>query len=306
MRYRDRPSYRRGPRLDASSFTQPPVYGIVVEDLVRTGWAVPDPLAERAAAGLAHLAAHRRTPEGLFVIHHPWESGADDSPRWDDWVGTTTWTRERYTASDQALFAAVRYERDVAVGSSAFGACPAAFHAIAGCAAAALARVTGSEAMAHLAAESAAALDAHLWDDDEQLWDDRPLVGAGAGSSRVPTLDGVLGALVTSDRRRAMAALDQVLDPARFGAPCGPRYLPPDHPVYEPDSYWRGPAWPQLSWLVWRAARRWERADVADAVRTWTRRGVAASGFAEYWHPETGRGRGAIPQTWATVVTAMG
>jgi hypothetical protein len=305
MRYRDRPTdYLRGPREDASSFTQPPIYGIAVEQLDGRGFAVPDAVVEAAAAGVRYLATERATADGLVAIWHPWESGADDSPRWDDWVGETRWSRARWSASDQALFRAVRYRDGVAVGSSAFGSAPAAFHAITGCAAAALARVTGRTDLRTLAAALADALDAHQWDEHERLWDDRPLVGGG-NDQRIPTLDGVLGALLTDDRSRATAALDQVLDPDRFAAPYGPRYLPPDHPRYDPHAYWRGPAWPQLSYLLWLAARRWDRSDVADAVRTWTRAGVAASRFAEYWHPETGQGLGAIPQTWATIATAM-
>jgi hypothetical protein len=305
MRYRDRPSYLRGPREDASSFTQPPIYGIAVEELGRRGLTVPAAVVEGAVAGVRYLASHRSTDDGLVVIWHPWESGADDSPRWDDWVGTTTWTRERYTESDQSLFAAVRYADGVAVGSTAFASCPAAFNAITGHAAACLARVTGRADVHEIATACAAAIDARLWDDAEQLWDDRPVLGGGP-AQRIPTLDGVLGALTTTDRSRAMAALDQVLDPQRFAGPFGPRYVPPDHATYDPGSYWRGPAWPQMSYLVWLAARRWDRTDVADTVRTWTRRGVATSGFAEYWHPETGHGLGAIPQTWSTIVTAMG
>ena len=34
-------------------------------------------------------------------------------------------------------------------------------------------------------------------------------------------------------------------------------------------------------------------------------RAAETSTLAEYWNPDTGAGRGAIPQTWATVVTAM-
>ncbi len=307
MRYRDRPTdYLRGPREDASSFTQPPIYGIAVERLLERGFAVPDAVVGAAADGVRlpdHAAAPRRTassPSGTRGSRAPTTrpGGTTGSAR-------RAWSRPRWSESDQALFRAVRYRDGVAVGSDRFGSAPAAFHAIAGCAAAALARVTGRTDLAADAAALASALDAHLWDDAEGLWDDRPLVGGGA-DQRIPTLDGVLGALLTDDRRRATAALDQVLDPARFAASCGPRYLPPDHPRYDPLSYWRGPAWPQLSYLVWLAARRWDRSDVADAVRAWTHRGAVASGFAEYWHPDTGRGLGAVPQTWATIAVAMG
>ena len=44
------------------------------------------------------------------------------------------------------------------------------------------------------------------------------------------------------------------LDPAAYGAPCGPRGVHAAEPTYEPATYWRGPAWPQLTYLLWLAA----------------------------------------------------
>ena len=96
-----------------------------------------------------------------------------------------------------------------------------------------------------------------------------------------------------------------MLDADRFGADFGVRYIPRSHRTYEAQSYWRGPAWPQMNYLVWTAANRWDRSDVAEAVVEMTRRAVFASGFAEYWNPDTGGGLGAVPQTWSAVVAAM-
>jgi glycogen debranching enzyme len=121
---------------------------------------------------------------------------------------------------------------------------------------------------------------------------------------RVPTLDGVLPALCTADAAKAARALGQLVDPRRFGAPFGPRYLWPDDNLYRPRKYWRGACWPQLSNLCVLAALRWHRQDIATQIASCAAAGVRRSKFSEYWNPETGRGHGNRPQTWAAVVAA--
>jgi hypothetical protein len=46
-------------------------------------------------------------------------------------------------------------------------------------------------------------------------------------------------------------------------------------------------------------------ARTADDVARSTKLGALRSSFAEYWNPESGEGRGAIPQTWAAVAAAI-
>ncbi len=304
MRYLGAPGYQRGPRRDASALTQPPVYGLVLERLHSAGWDLPTNLITSAKAGINYLWSHRRTEEDLLAIFHPWESGADDSPRWDAWVGTSSWSARWFSAIDRDLLGRAHFDSEAACGSAVFISCPAGFNAITGYTAACLARLTGDRMLQEVAEQLSAAIDHSLWNEDEGLWDDLVKVGPG-GSRSIPTLDGVLGALVTTDARRAMLALDQILDPNRFGSRYGVRYLPVGHPAYHPDAYWRGPAWPQMNYLVWLAARRWNRLDVAAEVQAASWRAAESSSLSEYWNAETGAGRGAIPQTWATVVTAM-
>jgi glycogen debranching enzyme len=146
-------------------------------------------------------------------------------------------------------------------------------------------------------------MDEHMWDNEQGLWLDLTVVGGG-DSVAIPTLDGVFGALATASRDRAQRALDQLMDPRRFASSYGLRYLPPDHPDYDPDEYWRGPAWPQLNYMAYVAANRWARPDVADAIRTMSLRGAVESGFSEYCNAETGAGRGARPQGWAAIAAA--
>ena len=308
MRYAG-PTIDRGPLRHVSSFTQPPVYAHAAASLVRHGLELAAGQVERIERALRFLWTRRRAADGLVFIVHPWESGADDSPRWDSWIAgdwrPLRWDRRRWTDLDLRLVEEARYNHHgAAVASTAFQVAPAAFNALAGHAAAELAGLGGDAGWKALAAELGTVVDARLWDDREGLWSDAPMVGGGA-SAAVPTLDGVLPALVTPDPAKAGRALDQLLDPSRFAAPYGLAYVARDHPKYQPDAYWRGTAWMQMNYLAVLAARRWDRRDVVDQVVEMSRRGVAAADFAEHWNPETGEGYGATPLTWSALVVAL-
>jgi hypothetical protein len=307
MRYAGR-TIARGPRDDVSSFTQPPLYAHAARVLAGRGFAVGGDALAAVDRALRYLWSVRGR-DGLIVIVHPWESGADSAPRWDAWSGQDwtrrRWTREAWDAFELGLLdAAVFDQAGSAVASRAFEVAPAAFNALAAHAAAELAALSGDRAWLERADGLAAELDARLWNEREGLWSDQPFVGGG-DSVHVPTLDGVLGALVTPDAAKAERALAQLEDPARFGAEFGLAYVAREHPLYQPRLYWRGPAWMQLNYLVSLAAARWGRGDLAAAIGAMSRRAALASGFAEYWHPQTGEGYGAIPLTWSTLVTVL-
>lgn len=300
MRYAGSSQFR-GPLGDRSGYTQPPVYGHAAAVIARRGFDVPDRLVESASAGFDYLWRERRTPEGLLRIVHPWEAGADDSPRWDSWIGSNDWNRNLWTGFDlelvgETVFAAT----GEAVSNPRFEAAPAAFNAIAAHGMRELASLSADGRWLDRADELAGTVDELLWDPGERLWADRAVVGPG-DTVAVPTLDGVLPALSTPDPDRAAAALDQLEDAHRFAAPFGLAYVAREHPSYRPDLYWRGAAWPQLNYLARVAAARWGRPELSDRIAAMTRRGVVTSGFSELWNPETGEACGATPQTWAAL-----
>lgn len=298
-----------GPLPGTSSLTQPPMFGHAARVLFEAGIELPEVLVAKAKAGLDWLWDNRRTPDGLIYVVHPWEAGNDHSPRWDDW-GAPGRTREGYsrparTAWNKERINEVSFAEDgSAAWSASFVACPAAFNAYAAFNMRELAAVTGDSRLAARADELAEAMDEHLWDEHEQLWSDQAVVGGGP-SVRIPISDGVMGALVTQDARKARAALAQLSDPARFGGPFGPANVARTHPAYDPDMYWRGPAWPPLNYLFQQAFRGQGMEQEAAALAELTAAGAEASGWAEYWNPDNGRGLGAVPQTWAGLVIAM-
>jgi hypothetical protein len=298
-----------GPLTKTSSLTQPPMFGHAIRVLSEAGIALSEGTLTKAKAGLDWLWEKRRTPEGLIYVVHPWEAGNDHSPRWDDW-GAPGRTKEGYsrparTAWNKERMKEVSFSDDGAANwSTSFVSCPAAFNAYTAFNFRELAAVTGDAVLEARATELAAAMDEHLWDAEEQLWSDLPVVGGGP-SVRIPISDGVMGALVTADPAKARAALKQLADPVRFGSQFGPANVTREHPAYDPDTYWRGPAWPPLNYLFQQAFTSQGMEAEAEWLAGLTARGAVTSEWAEYWNPENGRGLGAVPQTWAGLVIAM-
>ncbi|MEQ3549192.1 hypothetical protein WIS52_01810 [Pseudonocardia nematodicida] len=313
MRYgAEGPDAWLGPLPGTSSITQPPVFGHAARALADQGVAVSADTLEKARRGLDWLWEHRRTDDDLLFIVHPWEAGNDHSPRWDGWGGPgrtpADYDRAARSQWNKDLMGAVSFDdAGAAVWSSRFVAAPAGFNAYSAFAMAELAQVTGDDELAGRARRIAAAMDARLWDPAQNLWNDLALVGGAedGGTGDIPASDGVMGALVTADGEKAQAALRQLREPERFGAPFGPANVARTHPSYDPRSYWRGPAWPQLSYLFGIALRRWGLdADADEVVRA--ARAVAERGeWPEYWDPETGDALGAAPQSWTALAAAM-
>lgn len=295
----------RGPRKDVSSFTQPPVYALGISWASNHGMRPPGALVQGMLRGLAYL-TERRFRDGLAFVVHPWETGCDDSPRWDSWYGGGAWDQHRWVERDKELAKSAQFdpEEGDATWNTQFACAPSLFNAILSHAFLLAGELTGDRRWRQRSFELGDAMDALLWDDGQGMYADRPLVGGG-DSYRVPVLDGVLSALGTVRRERALTCLEQLRDPSRFAAPWGLRYLPPTHPQYQPDNYWRGPAWPQLAFLAVEACRRWGLDNLADQLSEQGKRGIVQAGWSEYWNAETGRGLGARPQTWAALAAAM-
>ncbi len=295
----------RGPLWGMSAFTQPPVYVMALSYLKQCGLETEPWMLDAAEAALEWLWSYRMH-DGLLVLVHPWESGADISPRFDDWYGPL-----HYEALDQDYDRLVRTTLyspgGTAIGNPECEVAAAAFNGIAQHAALLLAQLTGKQDWADRAGALARELDAQLWDPDEGLWRDRPDKPAGAGelSSRIPTLDGVVAALGSSSGEHVQTALEQCTGSGRFAAPFGPRYLPKEHPLYQPTRYWRGPSWPQLNYLLVAAANQHGLASIAEEISEHAIRGTWASGFSEYWNPETGEACGATPQSWAAIAVLL-
>ncbi len=289
-------------RRGGSSITQPPMYGHAVAELVRAGEPVDGVVVERATAGLWFLLrVRRRDPSGLVRVCHPWETGCDDSPRWDDRC-PDGFDRDRWRSVKDRLASTVETGPDgEAVANPVFEVAPAGFNALVAFNVRELVTVTGDDALAAAADELVGAL-ADQWDDHLGTWVDAGPMSDGSG--RIRTLDALLPLLVDDEPGRVGRVIDQLLDPTAHGGPAGPTGVHRGEPTFDPDAYWRGPVWPQLAHLMVRAVAPHSTVAAEVLTRT-TVAGAWASGMAEYWNPDTGAGLGAVPQSWTGLALVL-
>ena len=256
-------------RSGASTITQPPMYGHTIAELTRLGIDVDDEVRERAVAGVQFFLRERRHRSGLVLARHPWETGCDDSPRFDQWG-----------AADRATWYDVKGRLVTAPASVDFDCAPVSLSAL----------VAWNGALLGIDTSDVVAALESRWDDELTTWVD---AGAGAATSgRIRTSEALLPLLVV-DRPEVVAALS---DPSAYAAPFGPRGVHAAEPTFDARRYWRGPTWPQLAYLLWLAG--------ADVAAT-SVRGASVSGLAEYWDADDGTGLGAIPQSWTGLAVLM-
>lgn len=322
----------RHPGERTSGMSQPPVLPSAVytvgllqpdESVRRAWWArVYEPVRD----ALLYFSRHRTAGGSpLVAVIHPWESGLDNSPRWDFAVRKGFRPERSYTRADTAVvdaagrprradydlyfylverIAAFPVEGADAVAAAPFAVYDALFNAIWYRAAVDLnriARLIGREP-AVADAELRTFRDAYhatLWNEAAGLFRDYDL----SGGAQIPAdtcagLGAIWGGLV--DARRADAMLD------RYEKRCaGCRMLPsalPDEPGFDPARYWRGPAWVNINWMVARGLEALGLRERATVLAAETLALVRAGGFFEFFHAQTGAPLGGPDFTWSAAL----
>lgn len=301
-------------RRGGSSITQPPMYGHTFAQLRRAGVVLPEGTADSVAAGLRFLFEKRSRTDGLIEVVHPWETGCDDSPRWDDLSPGDHFDVDDWRTHKMTLLPGIErgpkgeplHNPDFAVGSVGFNAL-AAFNARE------YAAVTGDYTMVEATTELVDAIDARF-DPHLRTWVDTGPTASGSGRAR--TVDALLPMLVTHDPTARRLVTEELLDEDAYASAYGPRGVHVGEPTFARDRYWRGPVWPQLAYLLWLAlasergrdaggADRRDETDAAEVIRTTTIAGAIESGLAEYWDGDSGRGFGAVPQSWTGLALVL-
>jgi glucosylglycerate hydrolase len=330
-----------------SGICDPPVHAIAVDRLLAVAAAAGGSELELTKGWAAHLypkllAWHRFLARdrvdkstGLMTLFHGWESGTDNSPRWDVpyanvVVGPDLPVYERrdkahvsnacqrptdgeYDRYVWLVEEAKRagYDAGLMRETGSFQVGDVLFTAIFAAASDLLARLAAElrkpDDVAELrdyAAQARAAVFCHV-DEASGLAADVDLrTGAWL---RTETIAGfaplIAGAMPGSMRKRLIS----VLTGPRWAGhpelrwPLPPSTSPCSHD-FNPDCYWRGPVWPVFTWLLCWALCRDGETSVASRFRSATLEQLGDGRFAEYYHPFTGAPLGSLHQSWTTAV----
>ncbi len=331
---------------DTSGLCQPPIHAIAVLRI----WETARAREERRDRALRFLTEnyprlfswHRylstaRDPEesGLVTIYHPWESGTDNSPRWDAPLGRIEVgdlpPYERYDLQhvddpshrpsnaeyDRFLWLLeslkrVRYEEPEIYEAHPFLVKDVLSSAILVAANEALLRIAevvgapaGERDLLSAWIERGRAALGRCHDPETGLCFDYD-VRAGE-PVRVRTVAGFAPLISGELDPRRRAELLEVLDsPAFSGNPelrwPLPPSVSPEEPGFHPRSYWRGPTWPVVHWLLWWSLLRAGEEGRARRLRQTALDQLSQGGFAEYFEPFTGEPLGASDQSWTAAV----
>jgi hypothetical protein len=324
-----------------SGICQPPVHAIALRHVLDRGRANggSDQKVAETFAGASFdrwLAWHRwlarvRDPDGvgLIEIHHGWESGMDNSPRWDGpyaqvvpgalepferrdvrHVGSpaerpSNAEYRRYLWLVQQL-RDVGFDDDRARAVVDFRVRDVMFSAVLATASDVLAgigdelgRVAEAAELRALAARFRAGVAATV-DPGTGLARD---VDVRTGGWIAPlTVAGFAPLVAGGDPELLARQRELLLGPQWMGHPALRYALPPStsplSPAFRPRTYWRGPVWPVFNLLLGWAAGRDGAVELATRLRTESLRQLSDLSFGEYYEPFTGEPLGSRDQAW--------
>ena len=326
-----------------SGITQPPVHAIAVQRILerarsrgRSTRAVAEAFLDRRWADLVRWhrwLATARDPEqqGRITIYHGWESGMDNSPRWDGAYANVipgqvpayeradnhiiTDPQQRPTDAEYDRYMwlieemkAARYDDERLAATMSFAVQDVFVSAVFSVACTVLAEI-GEDHNRPLADIR----DLYAWAErfrtgvagmsDERTGAARDYdvraerwIATETLAQFAPLLCGALG-------HECERVLLKRLEGPRFVGHPDLRYalIPSASPVsreFRPREYWRGPVWPVMNWLFsWAFARRgW--AERSHVLQREALRQVSDGSFAEYYEPFTGEPLGSMQQSW--------
>ncbi|MDT5180425.1 MAG: glucosylglycerate hydrolase [Mycobacterium sp.] len=326
-----------------SGITQPPVHAIAVQRILdrartrgRSTRAVAEAFLDRRWPDLVRWhrwLAEARDPEsrGRVTLYHGWESGLDNSPRWDGaYANVIPGDMPEYQREDNTVVTdasqrpsdleydrymwlveqmkSVNYDDTLLPKVMSFAVEDVFVSAILSVACTVLAEIGEDYKRPHSDVRDLYAWAERFRRGVVETTDER--TGAARdydlrakkwiATETVAQFSPLLCGGLPHDRERALLKL---LEGPRFCGHPDLKYalIPSTSPVsrdFRSREYWRGPVWPVVTWLFsWCFARRgW--AERSGALRREGLRQASDGTFAEYYEPFTGEPLGSMQQSW--------
>jgi Trehalase len=283
-----------------------------------------------------HEYLHReRDPEGegLVYIRHPWESGMDNSPMWDQILERLQLRPDQipqYRRADIHFVSAGDRPLDAAYDRFAYlvklfadrdydearirDDCPflvqdVLFNALM-CRAdrdlAQIARVVGEDSSLweERAAKAARAMNEKLWDEQHGIYLDFDLASDRLLDVYVaPNFVPLYADIPDEEQTRRMV---DTLEYTGFGLSDATLTPVPSYDRYGfaffPTRYWRGPVWANINWFLMRGLERYGYEEQAEQLRNTIVSLCKEQGFYEYYDPTTGFGHGSDLFSWTAAL----
>ncbi|MEU6422193.1 MGH1-like glycoside hydrolase domain-containing protein [Streptomyces spiralis] len=265
---------------------------------------------------------------GLAAVVHPWEPGMDNSPCWDralervEPAAPEEFHRadldhghpaDRPTDLDYGRYVRLAADyREAGYDDRATrhrfaveDPCFNALLAVSELALAAMARELGRTGAAHAerARDLSRRLVDRLWDDTAGIFRARDLATGAMVDER--SISGLVPLILPHLPQDIVRRLHATLGSPHFKAP-GTRLVPSydltGH-AFDPQRYWRGPAWFNTAWLIHRGLRTHHLHADAERLREGFLTEAGRSRFAEYVDPVSGTARGARQFSWTAALT---
>lgn len=247
-------------------------------------------------------------------IIHPWESGWDNSPRWDELTGFGDDDEQNKSirAEMAARLKTIGFDSRGALEAAWFDVEPVDFNCIYAENLAALAwcadkigHASEAKALADEAGKVKQAIRQKMKDpgtgsylDIARVNGTERYVSVESPAAFFPLFAGI------PTRAEARALVDRLTSDSFW-----PRYPVPtvslSDPKFSPDRYWRGTTWININWFIARGLLRYGFRDVAEDLVRRTAELVSAHGLWEYYDPLTGCGLGARDLSWSGLVIDM-
>lgn len=305
-----------------SGITNPPVHAIAALHLYKhapaeQGKAFLEFLFPKIKSQHRYLYSYRDPKrEGLAYLRHPWESGTDNSPAWDEplsRIDLTSFNLPPYQRRDLDVVSAegrptgkdydryvylievykrARYDEAALLEECPFLVQDPLFNSIlcrAGEALIEIAEILGEDAgeLREWHQQTRRGVDAKLWNEEKGLYGcfdlstQRPLP-ADSISGFMPLFAGI------PSPERARRLLARLESPGFAGRPAGCYAVPSydmESELFDPVKYWRGPVWFNMDWMIYRGLTRYGFREKAEEIRRDTFDLLTQYGFHEYFSP---------------------
>ncbi|MFP4497983.1 MAG: amylo-alpha-1,6-glucosidase, partial [Vulcanimicrobiota bacterium] len=307
---------------DHSDITQPPVVGMSVEEVYKqTG---DKKFVREMLPGLKKYYDYlhdKRDPDNdnLISIIHPWESGWDNSQRWDETIGVTDGDRHHIDDKKMNLFAnykKVGWDLDKVFEMDKFNVEPVDFNVLYARNMEAVSRLCGEvgdkegeKLYAQRANDTKQAIFEKMWDGDKYV----DLTGSDEKKSDVKSAAMFYPMMLDGEKHGKQLIERHLMNPNEFNIDYGVPTTSQDHKLFDGGQYWRGNVWQNVNVFVWEGLQKvlsdnpgYKPAEMmSDKIKDSSFELLDKAGFSEYFDPVKGEGHGVKTFGWNGMVRFM-